>query len=61
MSLTPAGRSLVDGVTDLRRSEIAHIVSRIPVELRGPAVDALDAFAEAAGEVPQQSWTISWS
>jgi hypothetical protein len=27
---------------------------------RAPVVDALQAFAEAAGEVPEQDWSLGW-
>ena len=35
--------------------------ARIPVELREPAVAALVAFAEAAGEPAQEAWTLGWT
>ena len=61
ISLSAAGRALVDRVTEVRRSEIRTIVDRIPDELRRPAVIALLAFTEAAGEPPQEAWTLGWS
>jgi DNA-binding MarR family transcriptional regulator len=61
ISLTPAGRDVVDDVTAVRRAEIAAIVERIPVALRQPAVAAMIAFAEAAGEPAQEAWTLGWS
>ncbi len=61
ITLSRSGRAIVDRVTALRRNEIAHIVGRIPVELRQSTVDALAAFADAAGEIPQQSWSLGWS
>ncbi len=61
ITLTAAGRALVDRVTSARRREIEHIVGRIPANLRSGAVTALRAFTEAAGEVPQQSWVLGWS
>ncbi len=51
--LTPAGRSLVDGIVARRRAEIAAVVRRLPdAEIRG-AHAALAAFAEALQDVPQ--------
>ena len=47
--------------TRLRRREIATIVERVPAKLWQPTVRALNAFAEAAGELPQQAWTLGWS
>ncbi len=61
ISLSPKGRQLVDDVTDVRRAEIRAIVNRIPVALREPAVVALVAFAEAAGEPAQEAWTLGWT
>jgi DNA-binding MarR family transcriptional regulator len=61
ISLSTAGRDLVDAVTDVRRAEIGAIVERIPAELRAPAVAALRAFADAAGEPAQERWTLGWS
>ncbi|MFT3853719.1 MAG: MarR family transcriptional regulator [Ilumatobacteraceae bacterium] len=61
ITLSATGRKLVDDVTDARRREIATIVDRIPTGLRAPAVAALVAFAEAAGEPAQEAWTLGWS
>ena len=61
ISLSAKGRSLVDEVTDVRRAEIGAIVARIPVELREPAIAALIAFADAAGEPAQEAWTLGWT
>ena len=61
ITLSAAGRRVVDAVTEVRRAEIATIVDRIPVELRQPAVAALVAFAEAAGEPADEAWTLGWS
>jgi DNA-binding MarR family transcriptional regulator len=61
VSLQSRGRNLVEKVTTVRRREIAAIVARVPTELWNPAVIALTAFAEAAGEVPDQAWSLGWS
>ena len=45
--LTPAGRSLVDGVISRRRDEIADVVRRLPKARVVQAHTALQAFAEA--------------
>jgi DNA-binding MarR family transcriptional regulator len=60
MSLTPAGRELVEQVTARRRSEIAEIVRRLPAGDRQPMVDALRVFSDAAGQVPEQDWSLGW-
>jgi DNA-binding MarR family transcriptional regulator len=54
VSLAARGRRLVDEVTARRRDDIAAIVQRMPVQSRAAAVDALRAFATAAGELPDQ-------
>jgi DNA-binding MarR family transcriptional regulator len=61
VTLSPGGSRIVARVTKQRRDEISHIVGRIPNNLRGPAVSALNAFAEAAGEIPEQAWSLGWS
>jgi DNA-binding MarR family transcriptional regulator len=61
ISLSRSGKTIVDKVTALRRAEIADIVGRIPARLRPATVEALTAFADAAGEVPQQAWSLGWS
>ena len=60
VSLTAAGGELVAEVTRRRRAEIATIVERIPSRHRRPVLNALRAFAEAAGEVPEQDWSLGW-
>lgn len=57
---TKAGQLLVGEVTDRRRSEIARIVETMAPESRGVFVEALRAFAESAGEVPDQCWSVGW-
>ena len=54
--LTPAGRRLVDAVTERRRAEIADIVARIPAGERATMVHALHALGEAAGEPADAAW-----
>lgn len=60
VSLTATGGELVAEVTRRRRAEIATIVERIPSGHRRPVLNALRAFAEAAGEVPEQDWSLGW-
>ncbi len=60
LDLTPPGRDLVVEVTGRRRSEIARIVARVPRDQRHALVSALTAFGRAAGEVPEQSWSLGW-
>ncbi|MCZ4102462.1 MULTISPECIES: MarR family winged helix-turn-helix transcriptional regulator [Streptomyces] len=50
LALTERGRRIVEEVTTHRRAEIATIVERVAPAQRAVLVDALTAFAEAAGE-----------
>ena len=60
ISLTAAGAELVAEVSRRRRAEIQRIVRRIPSSHRQLVVDALQAFSRAAGEVPEQDWSLGW-
>jgi DNA-binding MarR family transcriptional regulator len=60
LALTPAGRELVDAVTERRRTEIANLLNGIPEGAQRSMVQALQALADAAGEVPEQDWTTGW-
>jgi DNA-binding MarR family transcriptional regulator len=60
VSLTPAGNQLVHEVSDARRTEISRILRAMPRETRRPLLEALRGFAHAAGEVPEQSWSLGW-
>jgi DNA-binding MarR family transcriptional regulator len=60
VSLTDEGRQLIAEVTRRRRAEIARIVRRLPKEDRHAVRVALRAFADAAGEVPEQDWSLGW-
>jgi len=60
LALTDAGRVVVREVLDRRRQEIATIVAHIPEAKRGELIEALQLFADAAGEAPEQSWSLGW-
>ena len=60
MSLTAAGAELVAEVSRRRRAEIRRIVRRMPRVESAAVVTALQAFAQAAGEVPEQDWSLGW-
>lgn len=60
ISLTSTGRELVAEVTRRRREEIEAIVERMPAARREWVSEALHAFAAAAGEVPEQEWSLGW-
>ena len=56
VSITAAGRLVVDQATARRRELIAEILAQLPQDLQQAVADALAAFAEAAGEVPDSQW-----
>ncbi|GIJ75333.1 MarR family winged helix-turn-helix transcriptional regulator [Virgisporangium ochraceum] len=58
--LTTEGRRLVDRVMRRRRAALSAVVAAT-AEVWHPAVaPALRAFAEAAGDVPEQDWWLGW-
>lgn len=60
LTLTAAGRRLVQGVSDSRRKQLASIVAAT-AEVWHPAVaPALRAFAAATGEVPEREWWLGF-
>ncbi len=60
VALSRLGWELVTAVSERRAQEIAVIGQRMPARDRGAAVSALRAFAAAAGEVPEQEWSLGW-
>jgi DNA-binding MarR family transcriptional regulator len=56
VSLTPAGRQVVDQATARRRELIGEILGRLPGREQRAVAAALRAFADAAGEVPDSLW-----
>lgn len=60
VGLTQAGQDLVTEVTRRRRAEITAVVSDLTPDRQVQIVDALQAFAAAAGEVPEQDWSLGW-
>lgn len=60
MAATPAGRGLVDEATAGRRREISRIVGAMTTESQQFLTDALRAFADAVGEVPEHIWSAGW-
>jgi DNA-binding MarR family transcriptional regulator len=60
VSISAAGRELVAAVTRRRRAEVQAIVDRMSARQREQLVGTLRMFAEAAGEVPEQDWSLGW-
>ncbi len=61
VSITAAGRSVVDQATAKRRALLAVILSRLTAEQRSRIAGALTAFAAAAGEVPDSLWPAGYA
>jgi len=60
-TISSRGMQLVDAVTRRRRAEIRSIVRRMNPADRNALVAALHKFADAAGEAPEQSWSLGWT
>jgi len=56
VSVTAAGRDVVDKATARRRELIADVLRNMPVSQQREVARALAAFAAAAGEVPDSQW-----
>jgi DNA-binding MarR family transcriptional regulator len=60
VSISAPGRELVAAVTRRRRREVQAIVERMTPQQREQLVATLRMFADAAGEVPDQDWSLGW-
>ena len=56
VSVTAAGRLVVDEATVRRRVLIEDILARMPADQQRAVATAFAAFAAAAGEVPEHLW-----
>ena len=56
VSITAAGRAVVDQATARRRELLAEILGRLPARRQAAAAAAFRDFAAAAGEVPDSQW-----
>ncbi len=56
VSVTAAGRQVVDQATARRRELIAGVLRLLPADQQRDVARALAAFAAAAGEVPDSQW-----
>jgi DNA-binding MarR family transcriptional regulator len=59
LGLTDQGRQVVRDVTSARRTEIARIVKAMPAAQRADLIEALRAFADAAGEPEPSAGTMA--
>ncbi len=60
VTLTPAGRALIDQVTRRRREALSSLVDAIPGDSHKPLVAALRAVTLASGERPEPGWWLGW-
>ena len=56
VSITPAGRQVVDQATARRRVLLAAILGKLPGEQQWAVAAAFESFAAAAGEIPDSEW-----
>jgi DNA-binding MarR family transcriptional regulator len=59
--LNRAGTAVVRDVTARRRREIEGIIANLQPRVQRALVDAFEAFADAAGEVPDDAWKLGWA
>lgn len=60
LTVTDAGRQVVDDVIERRRGEVREMLKSIPDDARPKVVSALQLLAVAAGEVPEMHWAPGW-
>ncbi len=58
LTLTAAGRRLVQKVTRQRRSAVEKVLATMSVADRDRLADALEIFAQAAGEIPEDDTVV---
>lgn len=56
VSITAAGRQVVDQATERRRALLSEILGKLPPAKQAAVADAFRDFAAAAGEVPDSQW-----
>jgi DNA-binding MarR family transcriptional regulator len=54
LTLTAEGKALVDSMLDFRREAIDEVLDKLPAGQRKQVGEAMQAFADAAGETPEQ-------
>jgi DNA-binding MarR family transcriptional regulator len=59
VSLTRAGKQLLDAVTAQRRREVSAVLEQMDPSLVDATIDALDRFNRAAREVEDQDWVAT--
>lgn len=61
LRLSAAGRALVAEVTARRRRELKRILGRVEPQVQERLVESLQAFTDAAGELPDSAWASGLS
>ena len=61
LSITGAGRRVVNDVIERRKGEVRELLGEVPEALRRQLVNSLTLLAKAAGESPQLHWGSGWS
>lgn len=61
LSASETGMTLYQEVLARRREKIAAIVKGVPKKHRAHLVEGLRAFTAAAGEAPEQPWSLGWT
>jgi DNA-binding MarR family transcriptional regulator len=56
VSITAAGRQVVDEATARRRALLVGILAKLPARQQSAVAAALRAFSAAAGEIPDRQW-----
>jgi DNA-binding MarR family transcriptional regulator len=61
LRLTAKGHDIVEQVVSRRRAELEQLVAATADLWQPSVLEALNAFAAAAGEVPEQDWWLGWA
>jgi DNA-binding MarR family transcriptional regulator len=59
VSLTRAGKQLLDAVTDQRRNEVTKVLEQLDPSMVDATIEALGRFNRAAREVEDQDWVAT--
>jgi DNA-binding MarR family transcriptional regulator len=58
---TTIGRNIINAITSRRRRELARIVGSLELQQQREVARAFEAFASAAGELPDEAWKLGWT
>jgi DNA-binding MarR family transcriptional regulator len=58
LTLTPAGRALIQEVTARRREALTVVIAGMPASWRKPVTLAMRSIADAVGELPDRRWWL---